>query len=91
MKYALIIGGLVLAMVLGALGVYVVGVKRIAESIGQPTSPEKKQQDVDKAKAKAADETKVEVQEVRDATLDENIDLGRDLSERGRLQRHPPR
>lgn len=91
MKYALIIGGLVLAMALGALGVYVVGVKRIAETIGQPTSPEKKQQDVDKAKTKAADETKVEVQEVRDATLDENIDLGRDLSERGRLQRHPPR
>ena len=91
MKYALIIGGLVLALAAGAMGVYVVGVKRIAESIGQPLSSEAKQKQVDKAEEKAAEKIKDEVKEVRDATLDENIDRGRDLSERGRLRRLAPR
>lgn len=87
MKYAIVIGVIILAVIVGALCVYIVGVKRVAEAIGQPLTREAKQKQVEKAEEKAAEKTKLEVQEVRDATLDENIDLGRKLSERGRLRK----
>lgn len=87
MKEIAIVIGVIVFIVAAIAAVYIVGFKRIAISaVGKPT-PEEARVQIKKEEAKAAVETKAAVEEVRNATLDENIDLGRELSERGRAER----
>lgn len=90
MRDALIGAGILLIIVLivGGIGfaIYTVGLRRMVDVIGKPT-PEEARVEVNKAENKAAVETKAEVKEIHDATFDELIDRGRDLSERGRAER----
>lgn len=86
MKAMLIALAIVVAIAFGFFVIWTIGFKRMASDIGKPT-PEEARVKIDKAEAKATAETDAAVEEVRNATLDENIDLGRDLSERGRTGR----